>query len=45
MTPVFWNFADEIPTASEKRTLSALCALFDIGAPPAPLRCRRSTYL
>ena len=29
---------------SEKRTLSALRALFDTGTPPAPLRRRRSTF-
>jgi len=41
----FWGFAVKPCLESEKRTLSALRALFDTGAPLAPLRQRRSNLL
>jgi hypothetical protein len=45
MTPVSGVSQAKLRSESEKRTLSALRALFDTGAPPAPLRWRRSTLL
>jgi hypothetical protein len=44
MTPVS-GFAPRALKQSEKRTLSALRALFDFGAPLAPLRQRRFNLL
>jgi hypothetical protein len=44
MTPVS-GVLQRNPDEFEKRTLSALRALFDTGAPLAPLRRRRSTLI